>query len=283
MDYLISKMPCYAFNEKLIKIEQNVQYEIKDISKFLVVGEDGFCSFVFNKDNQSVLKVSHKSNNYYFLFPKCFSNGKVVSVRFQNNDYILSVSGELTILLDGNVLLDKVVDIITYSHYETFGKYCLIYFTGKRNFVVAIKDKKVCFAEYYDEYNFENNEHLFMCRLYDSLNHGRVFKISESKDESYLVYLDNQDMALKKDFVGAVFLDCLKAQNLKYANCLLSDEIKQENEKNIIEFFPNFDDFYFVNENEFFLLKKNTLAGIYSFEIADTKISNITSLFEINS
>ena len=45
-----------------------------------------------------------------------------------------------------------------------------------------------------------------------------------------------------------------------------------------MDFFDEFDDYYPVSENKVFLFKKNTLAGIYNFEINSHKISNTISL-----
>ena len=75
-----------------------------------------------------------------------------------------------------------------------------------------------------------------------------------------------------------MFLDCVKAGNLKYANQLLTEELKQKDVNNIKNFFPEFDCYTCISQNEFFVFKKNTLAGIYKFEIINLEISNITQL-----
>jgi hypothetical protein len=93
--------------------------------------------------------------------------------------------------------------------------------------------------------------------------------------EEYLVYLDDEKLNLKEEFVSFVFLDCVKAKNFKYANELLCDNLKLENEKEIEKFFPEFDYFYPAQKNSFILINKNTLAGIFEFNIHNNLILNI--------
>ena len=135
----------------------------------------------------------------------------------------------------------------------------------------------MCFADYYDECNEGENEKIFMCKIGDILNHGLVFSLKGKETENYLVYLDNEELNLKNEFLPFVFLDCLKVGNYKYCNNLLCEEMKIENEKEIKDFFPQFDFYYPINNKQFILINKNTLTGIYDFEIENNKIVNIMS------
>ena len=82
-------------------------------------------------------------------------------------------------------------------------------------------------------------------------------------------------MCLKEQFVSCVFLDCLKAGNYNYCNNLLGESLKQESVTNIKNFFCEFDFVYPLEENVFALIQKNTLSGIYKFEVLNSKIENI--------
>ena len=78
--------------------------------------------------------------------------------------------------------------------------------------------------------------------------------------ENYLVYLDNYDLNLKEKFLPFVFLDCVLAGNFKYCNNLLCEDVKQEKDEDIKEFFPQFDWFYPLEDKTFALIKKNKTA-----------------------
>lgn len=279
MNYLISKSPCTLISNEVILIKPNVLYEISQISPCLVIGEGDTLPFVFDgNENASVYKIYHASNTYYFLFPHYAPSSSTIKIRFQNRDFLITVSNKLTISFDGEILLEANVNNITYSHLENFGKFCIIYFQGKRNYLVVLAGKELSFADFYDECNIEKGEYFFMSKLYDCLNHGRVLHLTQMTEENYLVYLDNEELHLKTEFVGNVFLDCLLAKNYKYCNHLLADDIKQKDAKNVVEFFPDFDEFFPIKENEFFLFKQNTLAGIYKFDVKDCVITNVMCL-----
>ena len=131
------------------------------------------------------------------------------------------------------------------------------------------------FSSYYDEVNIDSDERFFMCRLFDSLNHGMVCRIKEGMVEKYCVYLDDEDLLLKPCFVPIVFLDCVLASNFSYCNNLLCDKLKIKEKQQIKNFFPTFDFVYPIDETTVILANKNTLAGIYEFEVENSLIKNI--------
>lgn len=282
MNYLVSVFDCVVTGEQNFSVLKNVKYKLIDYNEkaLTVISKQNIFPFVFDLSDKckNIIKVKHKTDNYYFLLPTFYNDCFCTKINYKSKDVIISISSKITITLEGNIICESFVENVTYSHYETIGDLCLIYFCGVRNYLVVIKENELCFANYYDECNVNENEKYFMCKLYDSLNHGLVCEIKNKECTSYLVYLDNEEMNLKQDFVCHVFLDCVKATNYKYCNELLNENLKVKDEKIIGSFFPQFDYFYPLEENVFVLINKNALAGIYSFEIDNNKISNIITL-----
>lgn len=277
MNYLVPMFDCEVYDEKIYGLKAKVKYKIScDASEKMIVFSNHSLPFIFslNDESEQIVKVKHSSENFYFLFPNIIKNAFFTSFNFRNKKIDISLSGELSITIEGTKVLKEDVFDVSFSHYEVVGDLCLVYFVGARNYLVVIKEG-VEFANYYDECNVNENEKYFMCRFYDSLNHGLVCHIKEKELKTYLVYLDDEELNLKSEFVCCVFLDCLKAGNFKYCNEMLCEELKLKDSKDIKEFFPQFDFFYPINEREFILLNKNTLAGIYKFETKDNLITNI--------
>ncbi|MBE5741126.1 MAG: hypothetical protein E7351_01150 [Clostridiales bacterium] len=277
MNYLISKFACSIYADEVYeKIYPYVKYEISGrLSHALVMG--GGLPFSFDCDVQkNVLKIEYKQDIYYFLFPYNVDSTRVVKISHSGKEILFSLSDKILLTISGDIVVDKYVDGVEYSHHEIQGKLCLIYFVGKRNFIIILEDDKLKYADYYDEYNESGEEKYFMTRLYDALNHGRVLHIKDKKYDDYLVYLDDEDMCLRDEFVGCVFLDCVRAKNFKYAKELLHENIKLDKAEDIGLFFPEFCEMYPVSESEFFLINKNALAGICIFDIQNKLIHNIT-------
>ena len=240
-------------------------------------GEIPICVNMAEKD-VNIISVEFDNDTYLFLNPNINTDTCFVSFRLGADDFSISISSNLVLSINGDCVLDKfIAQSIKYSHYEKFGDYILIYFFGKKNLAVVLKNKEVLFADFYDEANIGKEEKYFMTKLNDILNHGRVAHIKPKHFEKYLVYLDENELKMKHDFVHLVFLDCLLAENYKYCNSLLCSDLQQKNEDFIKEFFPDFDDYYAVDFGAV-LFKKNTLAGVCKFEINDLKITNITHL-----
>ena len=280
MRYIIPLCDCVLWSDKGVVLNKNVQYlcENVDNKNFIVIGKNNELPFSFNlvdKSNSNVEKVEYKSNQYYFLKSIKNYNQGFYQFKYQNKQVCVGLFENLIISIDGETILNEQVEDVEYSHFEIKNQMCFIYFPGKRNYVVVLQNSEVKINSYYDEINITENEFYFMCKLNDTLNHGRVFHIKDKIVEDYLVYLDNFDLNLKTNLVLAVFLDCVKAKNFDYANNLLSADLKQKDSQNISKFFVEFDNFFPINETEVILLKKNTLAGIYSFEIQNLEITNI--------
>ena len=270
------------FCGECFKIEANAKYQIVEMCGKcgIVFSQKNSVPYVFDLecDGDSVVKVEIGKDFYYFLFPKHSNDGFFTQIKYKSQNLEVSLFNKLMITVSGELICEKNVENLTYSHFEICEDLCLIYFNGKRNFVVVIKEKELCFADYYDECNLSDDEKLFMCRLNDSLNHGKVCEIRNKEITTYLVYLDDYEMNLKEDFVALVFLDCVRAGNFKYCNQLLCEGLRMEKEEEIKNFFPRFDYLYPVSNNKAILINKNTLAGIFEFEIKNNQIVNIIHL-----
>lgn len=290
MNYLIPTFDCVLVNQGCFKLTANAKYKIENTeNEYAVVYSNSRIEpFVLDLNfeendliNKNLIKVKSGFDNYYFLFPTYNANCFVASFKYKSKQVFITLSCKLSISIEGKVVVNDNVCEINYSHFEVFNDFCLIYFSGTRNYLAVLKDEEVLFSNYYDECNVENNQKYFMRKLNDSLNHGEVCSVNEKEVSTYLVYLDDAELKLKREFVAHVFLDCIKAKNYKYCNELLSEDLKLEHVEDVKKFFPAFDYFYPLSENEFVLIEKNTLAGIYKFDIEkcdlNFKISNITS------
>ncbi len=266
------------YNHIATTILPNVKYKIDNFkNESFIVFSNNTLPFVFDfTPNENVLVVKNGLDIFYFLIPTYFCN-QTARINYKNKDLFINLGKDINLSYEGENILNLQNLNLTYSHYEIIGDLCLLYFNGNRNYIIILKDTEILFCGYYDEYNFEQDEKYFMCKLYDSLNHGKVIHIKDKQFESYLVYLDDEELNLKDEFVACVFLDCVLVGNFKYCNELLSDNIKLEDPKKIKLFFEEFDFYYPINSCEFILIKKNTLAGIYKFEIENCKIINITN------
>lgn len=275
MNYLISKFNA-SLNGKF-DINKGVLYELGEDEKFCVYAENQV-PYIFDleKLDAHILKITVERDVCYVLYPYLCFNGKTLKVKCGTKDVFISISDQIIVSCNDHIYTDEIQTEITYSHYENFNGVDVLFFEGKRKFVVFISENEIS-GTFYDEYNNSEEEQFFVCYMFDCLNHGKVFHIKSGKLETYLVYLDNEEMLLKEQFVPCVCLDCVKCGNLKYANELFVDNCKQEDEKILKTFFEEFDD-YFVFKDYYILTKKNTLAGIYKFEIKDCKIENIINL-----
>lgn len=279
MNYLLTRFNCCVKDNVDFNLIKDVKYCLNLENKsYLLFSDNGFPMCVNFFNNKNVLKVETKKNCYYILNNSFYTQPCIVKIKYLNFEIFVMLFNKLTITINGESVLDLYIEDLTYSTYEEYNKFLIIYFSGKRNYVVVIQNDKLVYSNYYDECNLNDKEKIFMCKCNDILNHGKVFKLYDGNFEEYLVYLDNYDLNLNSRFIGYVFLDCLIAKNYKYCNNLLSKDIKQNNAEQIKDFFPEFD-YYIEDEiNEFILINKNTLAGIYKFEIDNLSIVNIIQL-----
>ena len=260
-----------------MQIYKDIIYGIEDVKEESVIVENKFTQ-VLNLNRDDVLKFVYKGNSYYIFNP--YRDNLTTSFSFMLDKNLVSVNlgDKLKIIINGNVQEEIFAPNIEYQGCETIQDLAILYFTGERKFVLIIKKDKLQQAMFYDEYNKKEQERWFLCRLNDGLNHGKVVHISGQNVDNYLVYLDENNLNLQDKFVANIFLDCVASGNFKYCNSLLCEELKQEKEDKIKSFFNEFDWFCCVEENVFALIKKNTLAGIYKFEINNLQVQNIIML-----
>ncbi len=281
MNYLIPTFDCVVFDGSFTELKEDVKYEVHMCENCGIVFSKNNSSFFvldFSSLDKNILKVNDRKDVYYFIFKQNKNDFFTTKFTFKSSDIFINLSSNLKITVNDVLICEEDVENLNFSHYEIFKDLCLIYFEGDRNFVVVLKERELIVATYYDEFNESENEKIFMTKLNDSLNHGKVFQIKDNKLEEYLVYLDEEDLNLKSEFTPFVFLDCVKAKNFTYANQMLNENLKLKDEKEIKNFFPKFNCFYPINKNRFVLINKNTLAGIYEFNIENDLISNIILL-----
>ena len=269
---------CIVVSEEKIPIFKNVKYCIENFDEAsFIIPYDSNEIFVFDKNakNENILKIKFGNDTFYFLLKQYKNEIFTNQFKYNSNQVNLTISNKIFISIDGELICEQNVENLKFSHFEILGDHCLIHFNGTRNFLVVLQQKKLLFADYYDEYNEVENEKYFMCKLKDSLNHGRVCHIDKNKAEVYLVYLDDNQLELKDELTPFVFLDCIISKNYLYSNSLLIDDIKLSDLETFKKFFPDFDYYYPLNEKTFALIKKNTLSGICEIIAENKQISNI--------
>jgi len=278
MKYIVPLFDGVIYGEKPQHFLRGCKYLVKDVGnmELIINKKSNACSVLdFNNSNDNVLKVKCGEDLFYFLFNTNYRCGEVVEVNFKNKRFIISTSGRLKITENGVWVCDLNVDNVCYSHFEVFENVLILYFSGERDFVVAIKETELEYSGYIDECNIKVDEKYFLEKQYDSLNHGRVFHVAKGVCEKYLVYLDDNELCLKDEFLPVVFLDCVKVKNFGYARGLTNLKFKDDI---AFSFFPEYDFFYPASQNKVILINKNTLAGIFEFEIKNSKIENIIQL-----
>lgn len=270
MIYLISMFECRIVDSSNICLHQMVPYEWRDEQNVVYAHN----SILHCVNFSELLQVKVDNDLYCFLFKKSNLESSFWCIKHRSNNYYICLNSYLTISFDGKEILKVLVDKINFSHSVELENNLILFFNGVRNFIVVLSDGEAKVCSYYDEINNQEKEIVIMCKLNDCLNHGRVYKIGKEV-ENYLVYLDDNELNLKSEFVGVVFLDCLIAKNYNYCNSLLTEEIKQEQASSIKEFFPEFDFYVPIKQNKFILINKNALAGICEFEVSNNQIVNI--------
>ena len=288
MIYLVSSFPCVIAGEEKFKIDKSVRYCVENVDNTpqIVYPMDNSLPFsisfndILNNiphENATTVEIHH--NQYIFLNPNTYLTPTCTQFKCLNNDINITISRSLLIQINGESLLNENLQTdIVYSHFEVVGEFCIIFFEGKRNYFVIIEGKTFKCADYFDEINSEKDELYFLTRAFDSLNHGKVRHIKNKTYEEYAVYLDSEQVNIDINFIPIVFLDCLRVGNFNFCNSMLSDSIKQEDSKNIKTFFPEFDDYYPIEDNIVILFKKNAPQGKFKFELNLEKIENIIQI-----
>ena len=80
----------------------------------------------------------------------------------------------------------------------------------------------------------------------------------------------SQYYLLQYETCKSIFKNKLLTIYLDVGEKFYDEKLKDEN--SVKEFFPEFDYYYPITNEEFILIKKNTLAGIYKFEIQNKEI-----------
>ncbi|MBR2969714.1 MAG: hypothetical protein IKC49_01510 [Clostridia bacterium] len=263
------------------------KFKILPFSKYSIDGMDNTSYVVFSDsgapyvfDMTESKKVVHfeYGRDRYFILTKSGNIYFNTVIKFMSSLVSVSLGEKLNVTIDGEIVVEECIGSISYSHFEIRKNCLIIYFKGIRDYVVIIKDKKLMIASFYDEINIFEGELVFMCKCLDSIGHGRVFLLNKNNEyDTYLVYID-KEIILGNEFIVVGFLDAVCVGNYKYANGLLDKNIRLDDEKGLKDFFLEFDEYIWLEENVFALIKKNTLSGIYKFEIKDSYITNITQL-----
>lgn len=248
-------------------------YEV--VSNF-VNGKNGHPNCQFSSKDFCVFE--HNQNFYLFLNFKKVCNSAFHSFKFKGKEINLSLSQNLVVSVGSEVVLNAPNNNLEFSHFEEFGGFGILYFLGERNFVVVLKGGELFFSGFCDEVNRAEKEIYFLTHLHDILNHGKVCHLGEEKPENYLVYLDENSLNLKPEFLPATFLDCVMAQNFKYANALLSENLKQQNANDVGAFFAEFDGYFCLSSTEIITTKKRAIVSAFKFEIENNKIANIIEI-----
>lgn len=286
MIYLYSKFECFIIGKAETKILPNVFYEISNIKTehYFVCSQSGdffalnLCNLEQNKHNKDITIFTVEHNTFIMLWQKQNFNLECASLKLNNTNIHLSINENLNIVINNKKVLEKPLSSsLSFSHFEQVDQFGLIYLKGETSFVIIVENEDVKYADFYHEINIENKNRIFMRKCFDCLNHGRVAKLEDAKFEEYLVYLDGQELNMKNEFVHLIFMDCVYSKNLKYCLNLMANGLKPKDEKLILNFFEDFDE-YIPFQNMVFVFKKNTLAGVYKFECLNNEIQNIIDL-----
>lgn len=274
MNYLCSTFDCCVFEKEYKKIKSYAWYEIETNSPIVVFVENSPFLFDLKSPNKNVLEIKLGMDNLYILKKINTQQNQFVATKVDGKNFSISCGENLFVAIDGKAILNTNCSFLSFGEIKQTKSAVVILFEGDRKFFVATKQDKLLFADYYDKFKFSKSEFQFMKIEHDSLNHGTVFEISDDDAKKSLIYLDDFELNMKPEFAPNVFLDCLKVGNLKYCLNLLSSDLKQTGESGVKNFFPKFDD-YLCFDDFYFLLQKNTLAGVFKFQVSKNEISNI--------
>lgn len=273
MNYAIFECDGVVKTNNKFSVYKRVPYVISE-NEFYLLRSGEECVYYNLQASKNITTFKSNGNYYHYIrAPRKY----FYSYQFESLGLNVCVEkvDNIVISVDNKIIYETSCDLVFLKH-ETFKDVCLLFFKGDQEFLVAFDKTELLFAGILDEVKETESERYYLTKLRDSLNHGKVLHIGETC-ENYLVYLDDLDLCLRDEFAPQVFLDCVKCGNFKYANNLLSADLKQQNVENIGKFFLSFDDYLDLGNLYFALIKKNTLVGVFSFEI-DSLITNIIEI-----
>lgn len=314
MIYLQSEQDCLVAG--VGQLRAGARYVLEDVKdeSLLFVAQNCYpqCINLFDvcvlKQNcPGCVRVEHGGSTFLFFKFKPTNNLFCTQFKFNGADVCVNLSNSLAVLVNGKIVLQVENCGFEFNNFKLINNICIISFLGERKFVVVLKGQECVYANFADKTDVLDKEFYFLARQKDCLNHGRVCHIKNGEVEDYLVFLDDYDLNLKPQFLPHAFLDCVLSKNFKYCNALLAENLKQQNEKQIANFFCEFDKFFAldaapINQLEqnlcapveqqnadlgasvntgqggslaFALIKKDALAGICEFEIENNSIANI--------
>lgn len=265
----ILKNTIYCIN---LTSDENAFYFVTDCGDNVVID--------FNKGltiNAKMLQVAENGNIYNIIFLQNNNVKDVVQTSCENNNYTIVCDGSTKIFLNNQLVGDKCLNSIKFKSVERFLDYDLIKFEGARNAVAIIKGKELQYFDYYDEFNNKDNQKIFMKTIPSMLRYGQVFKMQTKGVEKYLVYLDEFKSNIMEDFVVSVFLECVLVGDVNFYKKILSENLAK-GANSIKSFFLDFDDFTCIHKDTAILYKKDTVVGIFKFEINNNFIENISEL-----
>ncbi len=290
MVYLFSSYHCVISGKCKVEIFPFVKYEVtgveNEISVVTPFCENGsFAVNFYDLLNKCVkcknVQVATVGNDRYIFILKTPSPcTQCINFLWGKKNVCVTVADEVCVVVDGEVWGSFACTSVEYDCFEIVGDNCLIYFAGKRKFLCVLGQSKVEWANYYDEQNLNETEKYFMGKQFDFLAHGKVCHIKDNTVETYSAYTDNSDLNLCEEFVPFVFLDCVIASNFSYCKNLLCDDLKND-DIDYVAYFGQIDFYLCLSYNVFAAFKKNTLTGIYKFEVDTNVVTNIVNLLEV--
>lgn len=280
MVYLLSNKDCIIDD---VEIKAGAKYFLNDMENKCVRIVDktsgkilavNFYDLIYNASIVDFVKIVEFKHDIFCIL-NFFENSQSLTFNVFDEILYLEISNQILVCFGDCKKIVKLENNIHFSHIEYFDKLCVLFFEGKRNFAIIIEKEKIQFVGYYDEIVLKDNDLTTLTRIEDSINHGLVTKIEKGKFDSYLVYLDENDLCLKPKFCMCVFLDCVLVENYSYIKNLLDDTLLEQID-NLKVFFEGIKEYYPIDETHCIVIKKDAQTDIFEFSISDNKVSNIT-------
>ncbi|MCQ2555705.1 MAG: hypothetical protein MJ149_00020 [Clostridia bacterium] len=290
MVYLFSNYHCVISGKNKTEILPFVKYEVAGVENEISLitsfceGESFGINFydLLNKcvKCKNICVACVGCDKFIFLFKPSAPCKQCVNFLWGKKNVCVTVGSEICIFVDGEMWGSYTCCDVEYNHFEICGENLIVYFSGVRKFLCVLEEEKIAWANYFDEQNLQDGEKYFMGKQLDFLSHGKVCHIKDNSVETYCAYTDNNDLNLCEEFVPFVFLDCVIAGNFSYCKNLLCDDLKND-DVDFTAYFGEIDLYFCLTGNVFAVFKKNTLTGIYKFEVENKVVTNIVNLLEV--